>query len=51
MYVYILFTRRIETFWFRDLSNTRDIRTYSSKYFQFVPKSEKKKILTIHKDF
>ena len=32
--IYILFTKRIETFWFRDFSNTRDIRTYCFKYFQ-----------------
>ena len=30
----MLFTKRIETFWFRDFSTTRDIRTYFSKYFQ-----------------
>ena len=32
--IYILFTKSIETFWFRDFSNTRDIRTYCFKYFQ-----------------
>ena len=31
---YILFTKRVETFWFRDFSNTRDIRTHGFKYFQ-----------------
>ena len=34
IYIYILFTKRIEIFWFRDFSNTRDIRTYCFKYFQ-----------------
>ena len=45
-----------KTFWFKDFSNTRNIRTYCFRYFQlyfdtFAPKSEKKKDLTIHKDF
>ena len=30
----MLFTKRIETFWFGDISNTRDIITYCFKYFQ-----------------
>ena len=31
----MLFTkRRIETFWFRNFSNTRNIRTYCFKYFE-----------------
>ena len=28
------FTKRIETFWFRDISNTQDISIYYFKYFQ-----------------
>ena len=41
--------KELKTFWFRDRSNTRDIRTYCLKYFRvyfgtFVPKSEKQKI-------
>ena len=31
---YISFTKIIETFWFRDFSNTWDIRTCRFKYFQ-----------------
>ena len=30
--IYILLTKRIEIFWFRDISNTQDIRTYCFKY-------------------
>ena len=32
--IYILFKKRIETFWFRDISNTQDIITSCFKYFQ-----------------
>lgn len=28
------FTKRIETFWVRDISNTQDISIYYFKYFQ-----------------
>ena len=45
----ILFRKRIETFWFRDISNTWRIRIYCFKYYLIkyfhtvVLKSEKKK--------
>ena len=32
--IYILFTKRIENFWFGDINNARDIRTYCFKYFR-----------------
>ena len=39
----MFFTKIIEIFWFRDISNIQDIRKYCFKYI-YVPKSEKKKI-------
>ena len=34
--MYILFTKRTEAFWFRNISNTQDIRTYCFKYFKYI---------------
>ena len=54
--IYILFTKRIETFWFRDFSNTRDIRTYCFKYSQVyiliqMYQNQKKKFELFKKNF
>ena len=52
----MLFTKKTETFWFREIS-TYEILGHSVLYIYqyiffdtFVPKSKKKKMLTIHKD-
>ena len=34
IYIYMLLRRSVETFSFRDFSNTRDIRRYCFKYLQ-----------------
>ena len=64
--IFILLIKRIETFWFRDLSKAQDIRTYCFKYFQayiliYLYQSQKEKCfnywqiflnyIKCHKDF
>ena len=34
--MYILLTKRTEAFWFRNISNAQDIRTYCFKYFKYI---------------
>ena len=34
--MYVLFTKRIETFWFGDFRNTRDIRTYCFQVYILI---------------
>ena len=44
--------KMIQTLWYRDISNTRNNRTYCFKNFKYIfRKIRKKNNLTIHKDF